>query len=100
MVDAVLNSFFDTVTPLRLRKLVIAMDGNRSGLAPETPLMKLERDYLILRLRERGVEVHDLEPVYTANAAVSRRAINVAPTDAHLNTIGVHLVMKKASTSF
>ncbi|QHE85928.1 hypothetical protein [Hydrogenophaga sp. BPS33] len=99
MVDAVLEHFFATVAPLGLRKLVVAMDGDRSGLAPETPLMKLERDHLMRRLRERGALVLDMQPVYAANAALTRRAINVAPQDAHLNRIGVRLVMEPVSNA-
>lgn len=97
VVDAVLAAFFAEVEPLPLRRLIFLVDGRRvPSDAPRTEIER-ERDYLLARLRARGAEVVDLEPVYAAHAARSRLSLEVGPYDRHLNGLGVALVTQAAA---
>ena len=99
MVDAVVDEFFANVADFPLRRLVVVLDGRRSGPAKHPELVDEERAYLIRRLREHGAIVHDMEPRYAEHASTSSRSLDVGPYDAHLNALGVRLVMTAAATS-
>lgn len=94
MVDAVVDQFFRDAGPHLRGRLLIVIDGRRSG-PPSVPAEDdLQRRYLIERLNTGGAEVIDLEPVYARHAQLSRRRLEVGPYDAHLNGLGVALVMQ------
>lgn len=99
VVDAVVAQFFATARPYLHGRLVVLVDGRRSGPPAQPELIDLERRRLIERLRAGGAIVHDLEPVYAAHAAVSRRSLDVGPYDGHLNALGVRLAMARAASS-
>ncbi|PZP96688.1 MAG: hypothetical protein DI587_19650 [Variovorax paradoxus] len=99
MVDAVVQQFFATVPRAQIRQLVFLVDGRRTSQAAPRTLAELERAHLILRLREQGATVHDLEPLYAAHAARSQRSLAVGPYDGHLNPMGLHLAMAAAAQS-
>lgn len=99
MVDAVVQQFFAAVPRAQIRQLVFLVDGRRTSQAAPRPLAELERAHLILRLREQGATVHDLEPLYAAHAARSQRSLSVGPYDGHLNPMGLHLAMAAAAQS-
>ncbi|MFY7873118.1 MAG: hypothetical protein ACOVQL_12180 [Limnohabitans sp.] len=99
VIDAVLDRFFNEVSPYAKGRLVIAVDGLR-GVEP-TPSSdgKFERAYLISSLRERGATVVDLESVFGKHALASDRSLQVGPYDGHLNALGVELAMQAISAA-
>jgi len=99
MVDAVVDEFFARVAGLPLHKLVVVMDGRRTGPPEKRELIDEERAHLMQRLRERGAIVHDMEPRYAEHASTSSRSLVVGPYDGHLNPLGVRLAMEAAATS-
>ena len=99
MVDAVVDEFFARVAGLPLHKLVVVMDGRRTGPPEKRELIDEERAHLMQRLRERGAIVHDMEPRYAEHARTSSRSLVVGPYDGHLNPLGVRLAMEAAATS-
>lgn len=99
MVDAVVDEFFSSVAGLPLHKLIVVMDGRRTGPPEKPELIDEERSHLMRRLRERGVIVHDMEPRYAEHASTSLRSLVVGPYDGHLNRLGVRLSMEAAATS-
>lgn len=99
MVDAVVDAFYADARPYLSVRLIVVVDGRRTG-PPEVPeLIDLERARLIKRLREHGAIVHDLEPVFADHARRSMRRLEVGPYDGHLNRLGVQLAMKEAAAS-
>lgn len=99
MVDAVVDAFFASVSAFPLRRLVVVVDGRRGGPAKQPQLIDEERAHLIRRLREYGAIVQDMEPRYAEHASMSSRSLDVGPFDAHLNALGVRLVMTASATS-
>jgi hypothetical protein len=99
MVSAVADAFFARVEPYISGHLVIVVDGRRTqeGLADaavaRTPLM-LERAQFMRIARSRGAVVIDAEPLYLAHLKQSVLSLSVGPYDAHLNPIGVRLLMR------
>jgi hypothetical protein len=99
MVSAVADAFFARVEPYISGHLVIVVDGRRTleGLADaaaaQTPLM-LERAQFMLIAQSRGAIVIDSEPLYLAHLQQSELSLSVGPYDAHLNPIGVRLLMR------
>lgn len=96
VVDAVVERFFESL-PAGPMRLVVVADGRRQGAGEHTELADIERAHLIFRLRERGVIVRDMEPVYAEHAARSKRSLAVGPHDGHLNQMGVRLAMREAA---
>ncbi len=99
MVSAVADDFFARVEPYISGHLVIVVDGRRTqvGLADaaaaQMPLM-LERAQFMLIAQSRGAIVIDAEPLYLAHLQQSVLSLSVGPYDAHLNPIGVRLLMR------
>lgn len=93
VVDAVVGQFLLQIEPYRNGRLLVVVDGRRGGpsLSNGDP-MDLERQYLIRKLRQGGIEVLDLEPIYARHWAKSRLSLEVGPYDRHLNALGVSLV--------
>jgi hypothetical protein len=93
-VDAVVGQFLREIAPHRNGRLLIVVDGRRGARAAAGPdPLQLERQYLLAKLREAGLEVLDLEPLYARHAADSRLSLEVGPYDRHLNALGVRLVV-------
>jgi hypothetical protein len=97
VVDTVLDRFFGDAGPYLSGKTVFVVDGHRGGNRHEANEALFQRPYLIERLRARGFEVIDLEPVYAEHAARSPLSLEVGPYDRHLNGLGVRLVMSQAA---
>jgi hypothetical protein len=99
MVDAVVSAFFSDAAPFLKGKLVVVVDGRRTGPAQEPDLADLERRHLMDRLREHGAIVRDLEPAFEAYARESSRRLEVGPYDDHLNRLGVEIAMGQAASA-
>lgn len=97
VIDAVVARFFDDAAPYMPRRLLFVVDGRRAGPAAVSTSVDLERAYLILQLRASGADVIDLEPVFAQYATGSSRSLEVGPYDAHLNAVGVQLVMQQVA---
>lgn len=97
VIDAVVDNFFREIAPFRGGRLVFVLDGRRSAEEPSNDLRDTERDHLIARLRAGGAEVIDLEPVFRRHLRNSPLSVEVGPYDAHLNSLGVRLVMEQAA---
>lgn len=98
-VDAVVDAFFADAGPFLKGRLVIVVDGRRTGPAKVLELVDFERTRLIERLRAGGAIVHDLEQLYGAYRARSPRSLDVGPYDEHLNPLGVRIAMGAAAES-
>lgn len=102
MVSAVAEAFFARVEPHVSGHLVIVVDGRRTlesladTEADKTPLM-LERAQFMRLAQSRGAIVIDAEPLYRAHLQQSVLSLSVGPYDAHLNPIGVRLLMRAAA---
>ena len=97
-VDIVTNAFFERVAPfVDVGHLVIIVDGQRVAGEPYDNLLTAERNRFIALARHRGARVVDGEPLYAAHAATSRLSLQVGPYDAHLNRLGVKIVMSAAA---
>jgi len=99
VIDAVADNFFREVAPFRSGRLIFVIDGRRSAKEPQGDLRDMERLHLIARLRAGGAEVVDLEPVFRSHLRNSRLSLEVGPYDAHLNSLGVRLVMEQAAAA-
>jgi hypothetical protein len=98
-VDAVVDQFLRQIEPHRKGRLLIVVDGRRGVRgAPNPDPLQLERQYLLTKLREGGLEVLDLEPVYARHSTDSRLSLEVGPYDRHLNALGVRLVSREIAT--
>ena len=97
MIDAVVDRFFIDASPYVQGRLLFVIDGRRSGPVAVPTSDDLERAHLMAQLRARGADVIDLEPVYAQHVASSRRSLEVGPYDAHLNALGVRLVMDQVA---
>ncbi len=93
--DAVVEEFFAVIRPHLQGKLIVLVDGQRSGLQAELSLSDIERSHMIRLLRKGGAEVVDLVPVYQHHTQRSERSLAVGPYDGHLNNLGVTLVMTR-----
>lgn len=94
VVDAVIAQFLVETAPFRNGRLLVVVDGRRDGReSSNAGPLDLERRYLIARLREVGLEVLDVEPIYSQHRSRSRLSLEVGPYDRHLNALGVRLVM-------
>lgn len=96
-IDAVVAKFFEDAGPFLHGRLVFLIDGRRSGSPRALSDDDLRRFHLMDQLRQRGAEVVDLELIYARHGEFSRRALDVGPYDAHLNGLGVALVMHEAA---
>jgi hypothetical protein len=102
MVEAVTQHLFDRVAPYPVDQLVFVVDGRRSKDALSAPReaaseVLRERDRFIELARARGAIVVDAEEVYRSHWAVSSRSLEVGPYDAHLNRLGIDLLMRAAA---
>lgn len=94
-IDAVLNAFFADVPPGV--ELLWVLDGARQAPWLADSDGRFERAYLIAQLRQRGMRLLDLQPIYQAHAAADPRSLEVGPYDGHLNALGVGLAMRAAA---
>lgn len=94
---AVTEAFFARVKPRVKGRLVIVIDSDRrslyQGLDPHDP----ERTRFISLAREAGARVVDSEPIFKAHIASSKLKLDVGPSDAHLNSLGIRLLMDAAA---
>ena len=98
-VDAVVQAFFADARPHVRGRLIIAVDGRRSGFDAPRDLTDAERDHMIRRLREGGAEVLDLETSFGDHERQSARHLEVGPYDRHLNPQGVRIAMLQVATA-
>jgi hypothetical protein len=94
VVDAAVDVFFAEIAPYRQGRLVFVVDGRHGA---KGPTRDPQRDRLIERLQAHQAEVIDLEPIYRQHAAHSPLSLEVGPYDAHLNALGVRLVVGQAA---
>jgi hypothetical protein len=94
-VDAVGHAFFDRVRPYVTGRLVIVIDGDRTGGSERNS----ERERFIRLARGAGAVVVDPEPLFAQHAATSPLSLNVSPADSHLNSLGVGIVMAGAAAA-
>lgn len=102
MVKAVADRFFERIAPHAAERLVFVVDGRRSKAALAEPReaageVLRERDRFIELARARGATIVDAEDLYRAHWASSSRSLEVGPYDAHLNRLGIELLMRAAA---
>ena len=97
VVDAVATAFFERVQPYRTGRLVLLVDGDRRGDRPPSPAARQARERFIERARAAGAVVVDAEPPFRAHYASSTLSLDVSPTDAHLNAMGLRVLAQAAA---
>lgn len=102
MVKAVAERFFERIGPHAGGRLVLVVDGRRSKAALAEPReaagnVLRERHLFIELARARGAAVVDAEAVYRDHWMRSSLSLEVGPYDAHLNRVGVQLLMGAAA---
>lgn len=96
-VDAVAQAFFARIEPFCLGRLVIVVDGDRSATSlPQRPTDEARMRFINLA-RQAGAVVIDAEPLYRAHYAASALKLEVGPYDAHLNALGLKILMQAAA---
>ena len=104
MVQAIALQFFARIKPHATGRLIFVIDGRRSApalkseAAASAPLM-LERSAFIGLVRQHGATVIDAETLYRQHWAKSGLALEVGPSDGHLNPLGVGLLMRAVAES-
>lgn len=99
IIDSAVAQFFRDIEPWRGdARVLFIIDGRRTAVAPANDLRDLERQHFIQELANRGVEVIDMEPVYRQHLHSSRLSLEVGPYDAHLNALGVQIVMQQVAS--
>jgi hypothetical protein len=97
-VDVVTQAFFARIKPYAVGRLVIVMDGDRrGGTAQSATPADLARARFITLARQAGAVVVDAEPLYRAHYATSALTLEVGPYDAHLNALGINILMQAAA---
>lgn len=97
-IDAVSKAFFERVAPfVSGGKLVIVIDGQRTGATPLEPEIALERARFIDFANAAGATVVDLEASFEEHARRSRLSLSVGPYDGHLNALGIGIAMAAAA---
>ncbi|HSI60516.1 MAG TPA: hypothetical protein VLA16_23360 [Ideonella sp.] len=96
-LDAVSAAFFERIRGRVAGRLVIVVDSDRAAIRRGSALADPDRARFIAQARAAGATVVDTEPLYRAQLARSPLALEVGPQDAHLNTLGVALVMQAAA---
>lgn len=102
MVHAVSDAFFARIEPLKLNRLVIVASGRRSAgalQAGDASLTPIHRERIAFQqlAAERGAVVIDTEALYRQHWERSSLSLAVGPYDAHLNPLGVGLLMQAAA---
>jgi hypothetical protein len=102
MVKAVVDRFFERIAPHAVDRLVFVVDGRRSKAALAAPReaageVLRERDRFIELARARGATIVDAEDLYRTHWVTSSRSLEVGPYDAHLNRLGIDLLMRAAA---
>jgi hypothetical protein len=91
-IDAVLAAFVAQIKSLDGVRLIVAIDMNRKNL--DRPNSEVdESQYLAGQLKAAGFEVVHSEPLFRQHASQSRLSLAVGPYDAHLNALGIRILM-------
>ena len=97
-VDVVTRIFFERVeSHIADGKMTIVVDGQRGSHGKRDQALEAERARFIVLARAHGVHIVDAETVYGHHFAGSSLSLDVGPYDAHLNALGVQLVMSAAA---
>ncbi len=96
-IDVVTRTFFERIKPYATGRLVIVIDSDRSALAKGQLKPDPSRTQFIELARSAGATVIDTEPIFQAHFAQSRLSLDVGPSDAHFNPLGVSLVTQAAA---
>lgn len=98
-VDAVAAEFFSGAAAHVRGKLVLIVDGDRGGPRSFRVWKHDQRERFIASAQAAGAVVLDIEPVFKAHYARSNLSLDVAPTDAHLNALGLGLLAPPAAVA-
>jgi hypothetical protein len=97
VMDAVIDVFLARVLPYRAGRMIVILDGRRTGPSKVIEQKDVERQHTMRRFREAGFTVIDAEVIYGEHLAHSPLSVEVGPYDAHLNAIGLKLVLDAAA---
>lgn len=104
-VEALANAFFARAMPCVRGRLVLLMDGRRERDEPPSERqlvreIRAERKLFMENVRARSlpnVSMLDADGIYHAYTSRSPLALVVGPYDAHLNRVGIGLLMRAAA---
>lgn len=97
-IEVVARTFFERARRHVAGRLIIVMDSDRAALRTGRALVAdPERARFIELARRAGTEVIDSEAIFREHFAVSALSLDVGPDDAHLNALGIGLLMRAAA---
>lgn len=99
VTTAVANAFFQRVRPFATGRLVLVLDSHRKALYEGRQQEDPGREQFIRIARAAGAIVVDTEPLFQAHIAASPLTLDVSPSDAHLNPLGIGLAMRAAAVA-
>ena len=97
LVDTVTARFFERVKPYTPGRLVVVVDSDRRALMRGEFIDDPQRRRFIELARAAGALVVDTEPLFRAHFKHSTLSLDLGPSDAHLNKLGVDLVAREAA---
>lgn len=95
--QAVTAAFLARIQDLQLDTLLIVIDARRPAIYADTPAVDPDMDAFAKALRERGAQVIRGEEVLVPHYRSHGLKFEVGPYDAHLNGLGVQLLMESAA---
>lgn len=99
IVDSVTAAFFQRVRPYIKGRLILLVDGDRRGDRPASPSVRQARERFMELARTADAQVIDAEIPFRAHYAQSSLSLDVAPSDAHLNAVGLALLGRTAAAA-
>lgn len=94
---AVMQAFLERIRPLGIERLVIVLDANRKAIYAGQQSQDVDLEAFAAAMRAAGIDVVDGAPVLAAHYRNHRLSFDVGPYDAHLNSLGVQLLMQAAA---
>ncbi len=95
--EAVVSTFFNRIEGKVAGKLVIVLDSDRGAMYRGQAAADPMRSQFISLARSHGAIVVDTETIFRAQLARSPLKLDVSPSDAHFNALGVQLVAQAAA---
>lgn len=97
VTTAVASAFFQRIRPFATGRLVLVLDSHRKALYQGLQQDDPDRRAFIRLAREAGATVVDTEEIFRAHINNSPLTLDVSPSDAHLNPLGIGLAMRAAA---
>lgn len=98
-VDIVARAFIERTRPHVAGRLILLLDSDRGALRAGRQTSDVDRDRFTELARQAGAVVVDSEQIFGKHFATSPLSLDVGPYDAHLNALGIRLLMRAATAA-